>query len=427
MKKLLAILLAMVMVFSMVSFAAAEAQTTIRLWTFPVWGTDGTFEPEIIAAFEAANPGVKIELTTIDYQAGDDKLNAAIEAGTGPDVLLETPQRMNKYGLNGKMAPLDDMYTEEVLADFSAPDLMTIASLGNNGHYWTFPMSLTAHCMAINEKQWTDSGAMEFVNLEGDRCWKTEDFIKACEKLTEKGYMSSVVYCGGQGGDQGTRALVFNMYDAAFVNPEHTEWTIGSDAGKKALQQLKDMVDKGTISYDAGIVAGDELQLFANGTVATSLCWNALQPKNYGDKMDFKAIPLPFPSEDGVPVLEAGLYGFGVFDNGDAAKVEMAKKFVAFACRDAEWGVKAVQASKFFPVFKSLGDIYADSTDDQMPAYSSFIKYIGDLFNVMPSFVEQRPEWWGMLQYVFSGDKTVEQAVADYTTNCNKVQATYNK
>ena len=49
------------------------------------------------------------------------------------------------------------------------------------------------------------------------------------------------------------------------------------------------------------------------------------------------------------------------------------------------------------------------------------------LFNVMPSFTEQRPEWWGMLQYVFSGEKTVEQALADYTANCNKAQAAYNK
>ncbi|MEG0768184.1 MAG: carbohydrate ABC transporter substrate-binding protein, partial [Clostridia bacterium] len=71
--------------------------------------------------------------------------------------------------------------------------------------------------MAINLDQWTSSGAIAYVNLEGDRCWTTDDFIKACEKLTEAGFMSAVVYCGGQGGDQGTRALVSNLYSASFA------------------------------------------------------------------------------------------------------------------------------------------------------------------------------------------------------------------
>ncbi|MEG0768185.1 MAG: extracellular solute-binding protein [Clostridia bacterium] len=135
MKKMLAILLAMWMVLSTVSFAAAEGETTISLWTFPVWSMDGSFEAELIAAFEAANPNIKVVLTTIDYQAGDDKLNAAIEAGTGPDVLFESPQRLNKYGANGKLVALDDLFTDALKADIG--NEATLGNLGNgalHGH-----------------------------------------------------------------------------------------------------------------------------------------------------------------------------------------------------------------------------------------------------------------------------------------------------
>jgi multiple sugar transport system substrate-binding protein len=425
MKKVLSLVLTLAMLLSMTAFAQAEATTTINLWTFPVWSNDGSFETELIAAFEAANPGIKVQLTTIDYQAGDDKLNAAIEAGTGPDVLFETPQRINKYGANGKLIALDDLFTDELKADIMNQAILP--NLGNNGHMWTYPESITAHCMAINLDQWTESGAIEYVNLEGDRTWTTDNFVKACEKLTAAGYMSAVIYCGGQGGDQGTRALVSNLYSASFANADHTEWTIGSEQGAKALQLLKDMVDKGTISYDAGIVAGDELQLFANGTVATTLCWNAINERNYASQVTFKAVALPFPSDDGTPVLEGGLYGFGIFDNGDAARADAAKKFVEFACHDTEWGPKAVKQTGIFPVYASIGDVYADSDNDQLPAFAAFTNYLGDMFNVMPSFTEQRPEWWGMLQYIFSGEKTVEAALADYTTACNAAQAAYNK
>ncbi len=424
MKRFLALLLTTMLIVSSMSFAVAEETTTISLWTFPVWSTDGSFEAELIAAFEAANPGITVELTTIDYQSGDDKLNAAIEAGTGPDVLLETPQRINMYGTEGKLVALDDMFTDEVLADIASQDI--IPNLGSDGHMWTYPQCLTAHCMAINLEQWTESGAIEYVNLEGDRNWSTDDFIAACEKLTEAGYLSAIVYCGGQGGDQGTRALVSNMYSSTFVNEEHTEWTFDSEESVMALQQLKDMADAGTISYDAGIVAGDELQLFANGTVATTLCWNAVNERNYASQVEFTAIALPFPSDDEVPVLEGGLYGFGIFDNGDDARTEAAKAFVEFACHDEEWGAKAVVQSGIFPVFTSTGDVYADSDNDQLPAFAAFTKYLGDMFNVIPSFTEQRPLWWGMLQEIFADAKTVEQAVTDYNDASNVAQAAYN-
>ena len=50
--------------------------------------------------------------------------------------------------------------------------------------------------------------------------------------------MPGIVYCGGQGGDQGTRALAYNLYNAKFTNDEHTEYTIGSEAGIKGLTLL---------------------------------------------------------------------------------------------------------------------------------------------------------------------------------------------
>lgn len=398
--------------------------TEITLWTFPVGDWGGAYVDEVIAAFNESYPDVSVNVEYLDYTSGDDQLTAAIEAGTAPDILLAEPQRLVKFGKNGRMVALDDMFTDELKTDVGNESIIAACSDGTN--YWMYPLSITAHFMAINYEAWESSGALEYVNQEGDRTWTTEDFQNALAKLKEAGLTSGVVYCGGQGGDQGTRALVTNLYSADFTNAEHTEWTINSENGIQGLTLLKDLCDQGLLSYDAGIQASDELQLFSNGTVQMSFCWNAANAKTYASSVTFTPYALPFPSDDGVPVLESGLYGFGIFDNGDAAKQQAARDFITFVCDDAEWGPKSVEATGFFPVRGSF-EVYADSDDPNMEFYNAMLAYVGDNFTAMDGFTEQRAEWWTMLQYVFTGEKSVQDAADTYVSNSNAYTASYSE
>ena len=96
--------------------------------------------------------------------------------------------------------------------------------------------------------------------------------------------MNSVVgavYCVGQGGDQGTRALVNNLKGGTFTNPEHTEYTWGSEENVAALKAL---YDNPAIAYDPGIAGGDEIALFYNGTLNVAFCWNIAQQLNPNSK-----------------------------------------------------------------------------------------------------------------------------------------------
>lgn len=91
----------------------------------------------------------------------------------------------------------------------------------------------------------------------------------------------------------------------------------------------------GLLSYDAGAVASDEIQLFANETIAMSFCWNAANQLTYAAETAFTPYPVAFPSESGTPELCGGIWGFGIFDNGDANKIAAAKLFIEFICDDA--------------------------------------------------------------------------------------------
>lgn len=404
--------------------APAGESSEITLWTFPIGDWGGEYVNDVIAAFNTQYPNVTVNVEYLDYSSGDDQLTAAIEAGTAPDILMAEPQRLIKYGKNGAMVALDDMFTDDLKTDIGNDAIVEACSDGTN--YWMYPLTITAHFMAINYEAWESSGALEYVNQEGDRTWTTDDFVNALGKLKDAGLTSGVVYCGGQGGDQGTRALVSNLYSADFTNAEHTEWTINSENGVKGLQLLKDLCDEGALSYDAGIAASDELQLFSNGTVQMSFCWNAANAKNYASSVTFTPYALPFPSDDGTPVLESGLFGFGIFNNEDAAKEEAARNFISFVCDDAEWGPKSVEASGFFPVRSSF-DVYADSDDEAMDFYKAMLAYVGDNFTAMDGFTEQRTAWWTMLQYVFTGEQTVEDAANSYVESSNEFTASYQK
>lgn len=394
--------------------SASSGQTTITWWSFPTFGNDGSTEAALIEAFQEANPDIKVNLEMIDFTSGPNKITAAIEGGAAPDVLFDAPGRIVEYGKNGVLVNLNDLFTEEYIADVNNDGIISSCSDGTD--YWMYPLSSAPFWMSINKEMWEAAGAWQYVNTEGDRLWTTDDFIKAMEALGAAGQVGINVYCGGQGGDQGTRALVDNLYGGQIHNDARTEWTANTPEIKEALQTLLDLYNAGAIDFGRGIAAADEIQLYRQGQIASSICWGTSNAKNNATDA-YTQYSVPFPSNDGVPALEYLVNGFCVFDNGDAAKADAAKKFIQFICDDPTWGPYAVEASAAFPVRSSFGNPYAG--DPEFELLASWTKYYAPYYNTMDNFAQMRTQWWNMLQYISTGQKTIDQAVADFDVNSN--------
>lgn len=178
------------------------------------------------------------------------------------------------------------------------------------------------------------------------------------------------------------------------------------------------MVNDKSMTYDAGIVASDELTLFANGTSCMSLCWNASNWANYASQTNFTPFAMTFPSDDGQPELDGGIWGFGIVDKGDQAKIDAAKTFIDFVCNDESQASDSVYATGFFPVRSSLGDIYAGTEKEGYSEFMMFMPYLGDYYNVTPKWAEQRTAWFEMLQAAFSSGDAAS-ALAEYDTKAN--------
>ena len=407
--------------------AAAPAESTdgaagqaadITLWTYPIgkWG-DSDSVNELLADFNAQYPDIHVTVEYLDYTNGDDQVNTAIEGGSAPDLVMEGPERLvANWGAKGLMADLSDLWTDEQKADISAS--VEAACKSSDGAYYEYPLCMTAHCMAINKTVFEAADAMQYVD-EVTHTWTTENFLKAVQAVYDSGKTDvGAIYCSGQGGDQGTRAIINNMYGGTFTDAAHTKYTADSAENIKAIQAL---YDQDGINFDASINGGEEITLFRNGTLQMAFCWNIAQQTNSdngpagttnnGDDILFMA----FPTDSGDPQLCGGIWGFGIFDNGDDNKIAASKTFIDFMANSDETA-KAVKTSTYFSVKNSLSDLYAD--DAIMSEYQKLMPYLGDYYQVVPGWAEARTAWWNMLQQVGSG-ADVTTAVNEFCTTAN--------
>ena len=228
----------------------------------------------------------------------------------------------------------------------------------------------------------------------------------------------------------GYHKLLFCSDSGIFTDDLHTKYTADSAENVKAIQALADT--DGKIAFDASIAGGDEINLFRQGVLNVAFCWNIAQQlnsdnndaglTNNGDEIVFMA----FPAEKAdATQLCGGIWGFGVFDNGDADRIAASKLFIKYMADSADGTADAVLSSTYFPVRDTvegtdLTGLYNDVPT--MQEYSKLMQFLGDYYQVTPGWTEARTAWWNMLQQVGSG-ADVQTAVDEFVSTANAAAA----
>lgn len=381
----------------------------LTLWTFPVgnWGNPTT-TASILTGFHKEHPDIEVSVEYLSYENGDARIEEAIRNGSAPDLILEGPERLvANWGDKGFMADLSDLWDSDT-ADMIYDNIKE-ACRHQNGTYYEFPICMTAHCMAINYDIFQETGALAYID-EDTHTWTTEGFIKAVQTLTDHGYHAGAIYCKNQSGDQGTRALVTNLYGGSFTDDAHTVYTIDSAENIKALKLLYDMDG---ITFEPEFSASDAVAQFCRKETAMCFCWNVsleVQQTINNPNLDFEVFPMAFPSSSGDLELQGGIWGFGIFDNHDDARTEAAKAFIRYMTEDNTNYARAVLISSYWPV-RDIDNIYVN--DMLMTEYSIFMPYMGDYYQITPGWTDARAAWWQILQKVGEGTD-ISEAVKDF-------------
>lgn len=431
MKKLLTFLLALTLVLSVTACgqdAAAndEEQSVIELtlWTYPIgdWA-DETAVNNLLTQFNTVYPDIHVTVQCLDEATGDDSLSTAVDGGVAPDILLAQPDRLVKvWGAEGMLADLSDIWDDADKQEVN--ETCRSVCFTSDGKCYAYPFAMNVQCMAINYDAFVTAGADQYIDLES-RTWTTEQFTQAVKALRDKyGEDVAAVYCSGQNGDQGTRALITNLYGGTFTNDAHTAYTVDSEPIQQALTLLRDT--KG-IEFDEAINGQEEATLFYHESLKMSFCWSLAQQTaetvdepteegaepvvhEAGKTVNGQTIEfMSFPSETGESRLEGDVWGFGVFDNGDQEKLDAAKLLIRYFA-DGQGTSAAVKAAGCFPVRAAvdganLSGIWSGS--DVMQEYAKLTDFFGSYPQLTPGWATARTEWWNLLQRIGNGGDPV--------------------
>lgn len=392
-----------------------EQDVELSLWTYPVGnlGNESTLS-SLIGAFHRAYPHIHVSIHTVNYETGDAEIEEAISQGKAPDLVFEGPERLSaNWGVRGLMVDLGDLWESDQAGEIY-PSIVA-ACLNNDGSHYIYPLCMTTHCMAVNRNLFEAAGAWQYID-EKTHTWTTDGFMNAIKALQDYGIKNiASVYCGGQGGDQGTRALITNLYSGTFTNPEHTSYTFNSPENIKALELLADTEG---IDFDPALVGADEIAKFCSGELAMCFCWNVANEISQtisNPNLNFDIFPVTFPTNDGQFNLQGGIWGFGIFDSKDEARINAAKTFIRFMTEEDTQYTQAVLSSSFWPV-RDIPNIYEN--DELMTEYFTFTQYLGDYYQVTPGWTDARAAWWHMLQEIGAGED-IAGAAAKFEDTAN--------
>lgn len=245
MKKLLALVLAALMLMSCTAFA--ELDTTIpEGTTFTFWHTFTGVNADVltaqIAEFMAQNPGITVDAQYIagGYNGLHTELASANAAGTGvPALAVINVPRLTSYAqdqLVEDLTPYIAAYADEInFADFydGMTDMMCI-----DGYQAALPFGQSGQIFFYNKDLLKEVG-VEFPT-------KMEDFGAFLKTVYDYTGKPVIDFCGN---DNAYFYCLFTNADAYMIDVESNTTGLKSDAGLQMMKDLREWKDAGYIKW----------------------------------------------------------------------------------------------------------------------------------------------------------------------------------
>lgn len=397
----------------------AENPLTIKFWNFPNFTGDSELDKDqydlaLIKAFEDAYPNIRVEYQAIEFTDGPAKLETAIQSRTNPDVVYDAPGRVIDWASKGYLLPLDDIVDKSTLLDTA----VTASSYENE--IYLYPQGVAPFMMGFNktlldELELTDMLPMDKEN----RAWTVEEYEALLSALKDKkpDVSPTVLFAKSQGGDQGPRAFISNLYGSWITNDEITEYTINDENGVKAMEWAKSAYDKGLLGQGIALDGGASIEAFRSGLAASTILYSPGLYKPDAAADVFEPVLIPFPNNSGQPELEYLVAGPCVFDNEDEDRATAAKLFVDFMVNDSDWGMRSLKATGNFSAKEGVTGLY---DDPELLYAETMSKFFGPYYNTIPGFSQMRAAWFPMVQGVLNGDMTPKEGLDSFVEEANK-------
>ncbi|WP_194899804.1 extracellular solute-binding protein [Catenulispora pinisilvae] len=214
---------------------------------------------KVKAQFEAAHPGIKIQLDPINVSENDYYTKIDLMMGsssTAPDVVYEDTFLINSDIQAGYLTPLDSYLS--TWSDWSQfPDTAKAAARGLDGKTYGVPMGTDTRALYYNKDLLTKAGiAMPWQ----PKTWADVVAAAKAVKANDPGVIPMNIYAGKPDGEgstmQGFEMLLYGTQDTLY-NSASKKWIAPSKGFSDSLQFLKD-------AYSGGLTLPPQQELDPN-------------------------------------------------------------------------------------------------------------------------------------------------------------------
>ena len=284
MKKVIALLLALVMVFGLVACGEkapaddAATGTTVTVIAAQYGTQTADWWKGFEENFEAANEGIDLVVDVVSWNDIYTVVNTRVANGEAPDLL--NIDVFADYQADGLLLPASEWVSEATYAKFFDSFL---AESVVDGTVWAVPDLASARALYYN------ADILAAAGVEVPTTW--DELTAACEAI--KAYDANIYPWGvDMTTDEGQACFAYYAWNngGGFTDAEGN-WTLDSAANVEAVEYIVGLVNAGLTNADPTTETRYDLQeMFANGQVAMMIgpnqiskyCESVENPINYG-------------------------------------------------------------------------------------------------------------------------------------------------
>ena len=395
--------------------APAVEEKTLELW---YWQSDmeQAWNENLIADFEAANPGVKVNLTIMPWSDYWQKVQAATVSNSLPDLMVMSVAYIEQYAKAGVVIDLKDYIDRDLDRSEYYEFAMKTTRLAD-GHEYGMPWNVVENCLFYNKDMFDEAGVPY-----PDETWTWDTLRDVAIQLTDASknqYGFSMTVSDETAFD----SLVYS-YGGAIVSDDLKECLIDQQGAVDAINYLRGMIldDKcmAPISEDSSGIIN-----FSTGLVATTVdgCWS-LETMATASNLNWDIAPIPSGPAGRTPRA----WSDSICITKSCEDPETAWNFIKFlVSKDGQ--TNANLTSTRIPVYipASLSDSFLKS--DKVPCNLQVL--IDELEDASPFvFRGNWNQWLGVvgneLHGAYTGDLSVEDATANAKKGIQAILDEYN-
>jgi len=380
----------------------------LRFWN-GFTGPDGRTMLRIIKQFNQQHENIQVTMQRMDWGTYYNKLFVAGLGNRAPDVFVLHSDQIDRFYRAGLMTPIDAMLTDgRVPMDDLDPNVL--AKTSRAGKHYALPLDVHPLGMFYNRRLFADAGIAKAPQTQ-------KEFVEALHRLKRAGDGGVAQWGFVLGWFRVIMYSIMSQYGGRIFDDATGALTLDSPACREAMSFMAGLIVEQKLVPEIENLAG--MIGFRQGRVA--MVWEGifmLPELRRQTDLEFGAAPLVIVGNQ--PAVWAGTHNLCIRNGLDDRQTRAAMTFLKFLSdHSLDWADGGQ-----IPVRRSLRQTERFAAMTAQAAFATQIPYVTYMPST-PFTVEYQVEFDLACDRVLRGSATPQQALADATTNIQRVMTRY--